>query len=212
MVEYSQPNTHKAFHVGHLRNATLGNTLCRIMELAGYDVQKANYIGDIGMHVIKCLWCYQRSIRARSRGFPSVAAGWVRSTPSPISGQLPRGCHQPVERTRQQRSGVRHDGRSDDEGALQEHEVGEDVAYLLGQIANKREIKDEAFYDDRTIPAFWPIVGRQLQVNLEMSRGEREKHDDVEDEVPPEEQYLEWIERWQRYRIAWTGGAGQGLA
>ena len=30
MVEFSQPNTHKAFHVGHLRSAILGDTLCRI--------------------------------------------------------------------------------------------------------------------------------------------------------------------------------------
>src|SRR5690606_34524286 len=60
MVEYSQPNTHKAFHVGHLRNVCLGNALSRIMKFAGFDVLQANYIGDIGRHVIKTLWCYQR--------------------------------------------------------------------------------------------------------------------------------------------------------
>jgi arginyl-tRNA synthetase len=58
MVEFSQPNTHKAFHVGHLRSAILGDTLCRIQEAAGYDVVRANYIGDIGLHVIKWLWNY----------------------------------------------------------------------------------------------------------------------------------------------------------
>ena len=30
MIEYSQPNTHKGFHVGHLRNVALGDSLCRI--------------------------------------------------------------------------------------------------------------------------------------------------------------------------------------
>jgi arginyl-tRNA synthetase len=60
MVEFSQPNTHKAFHVGHLRSAILGDTLCRIYEFAGYDVVRANYIGDIGLHVIKWLWNYQK--------------------------------------------------------------------------------------------------------------------------------------------------------
>lgn len=58
MVEFSQPNTHKAFHVGHLRSAILGDTLCRILEFAGYDVVRANYPGDIGLHVIKWLWNY----------------------------------------------------------------------------------------------------------------------------------------------------------
>src|SRR3954453_5440817 len=59
MVEFSQPNTHKAFHVGHLRNAALGNSLCNILDSAGVDVLRANYIGDIGRHVISCLWCYR---------------------------------------------------------------------------------------------------------------------------------------------------------
>jgi arginyl-tRNA synthetase len=58
MVEYSQPNTHKAFHVGHLRNAILGSATCNILESAGYEVVRANYIGDIGLHVIKWLWNY----------------------------------------------------------------------------------------------------------------------------------------------------------
>ncbi|NUM43935.1 MAG: arginine--tRNA ligase [Anaerolineales bacterium] len=60
MVEYSQPNTHKAFHVGHLRSAILGDVICRILDTAGYDVVRANYFGDIGLHVIKWLWNYMK--------------------------------------------------------------------------------------------------------------------------------------------------------
>ena len=60
MVEFSQPNTHKAFHVGHLRNVILGEAVCRILEAAGYEVVRANYIGDIGLHVIKWLWNYMK--------------------------------------------------------------------------------------------------------------------------------------------------------
>ncbi len=60
MVEFSQPNTHKAFHVGHLRSAILGDVLARILECAGYDVVRANYPGDIGLHVVKWLWNYQK--------------------------------------------------------------------------------------------------------------------------------------------------------
>ena len=58
MIEYSQPNTHKAFHVGHLRSAILGDVLCRLQDAAGYDVVRANYPGDMGLHVIKWLWNY----------------------------------------------------------------------------------------------------------------------------------------------------------
>jgi len=60
MVEFSQPNTHKAFHVGHLRSAILGDALCHILEFAGYEVVRANYYGDIGLHVIKWLWNYMK--------------------------------------------------------------------------------------------------------------------------------------------------------
>ncbi|NMC52315.1 MAG: arginine--tRNA ligase [Chloroflexi bacterium] len=61
MVEFSQPNTHKAFHVGHLRNVILGDSVCNILEAAGYDVVRSNYIGDIGLHVIKWLWNYTKN-------------------------------------------------------------------------------------------------------------------------------------------------------
>jgi arginyl-tRNA synthetase len=58
MLEFSHPNTHKAFHVGHLRGTILGDSLCRILECAGFDVVRANYPGDMGLHVIKWLWGY----------------------------------------------------------------------------------------------------------------------------------------------------------
>ena len=60
MVEFSQPNTHKAFHVGHLRSAILGDVISRMMDAAGYDVIRANYPGDIGLHVMKWLWNYMK--------------------------------------------------------------------------------------------------------------------------------------------------------
>ena len=60
MIEFSQPNTHKGFHVGHLRNVALGDALCRIFRYNGYEVVGANYIGDVGTHIAKCLWYYQR--------------------------------------------------------------------------------------------------------------------------------------------------------
>ncbi|MEN9625993.1 MAG: hypothetical protein RL557_321 [archaeon] len=56
MVEYCHANTHKAFHVGHTRNIALGESICRILENAGYKVVRANYQGDVGMHVAKTLW------------------------------------------------------------------------------------------------------------------------------------------------------------
>ena len=59
MVEYSNPNTHKPLHVGHLRNVILGGSVCDILEASGKKVIRANYIGDIGLHVIKWMCNYE---------------------------------------------------------------------------------------------------------------------------------------------------------
>ncbi len=56
MVEYCHFNTHKAVHIGHIRTACLGESLSRILEFSGYRVIRANYQGDIGPHVAKCIW------------------------------------------------------------------------------------------------------------------------------------------------------------
>ena len=63
MVEYSQPNTHKAFHVGHMRNVALGDSIARIYKCLGYDVVAANYFGDEGAHVAKCLWLLSKKLQ-----------------------------------------------------------------------------------------------------------------------------------------------------
>ncbi len=60
MVEYCQANTHKAFHVGHLRGTSLGESLARILKFNGYQVIQANYQGDTGAHVAKWLWYYKK--------------------------------------------------------------------------------------------------------------------------------------------------------
>ena len=60
MIEFSQANTHKAFHIGHVRGTALGESLARIAEFSGSKVIRANYQGDTGMHVAKWLWCYQK--------------------------------------------------------------------------------------------------------------------------------------------------------
>jgi arginyl-tRNA synthetase len=60
VIEYSQPNTHKEFHVGHLRNAALGLALVKLYQASGYKVKPVTYPGDIGAHVAKCLWALQK--------------------------------------------------------------------------------------------------------------------------------------------------------
>jgi len=56
LVEFAHPNTHKGFHIGHLRNISTGESICRILDAAGFKVFRCNYQGDIGPHVAKTLW------------------------------------------------------------------------------------------------------------------------------------------------------------
>lgn len=56
VVEFAHPNTHKAFHIGHLRNITTGESVIRLLEQGGADVVRVNYQGDVGMHIAKCLY------------------------------------------------------------------------------------------------------------------------------------------------------------
>src|SRR5262245_48495956 len=51
IVEHTAINPNKAAHVGHLRNAALGDTLVRVLRFSGTPVEVQNYIDDMGVQV-----------------------------------------------------------------------------------------------------------------------------------------------------------------
>jgi arginyl-tRNA synthetase len=51
LVEYTDPNPFKVFHIGHLMTNIIGEAVARIYETAGADVNRVNYQGDIGRHI-----------------------------------------------------------------------------------------------------------------------------------------------------------------
>jgi arginyl-tRNA synthetase len=56
MVEFTDPNPFKEFHIGHLYSNIVGESVCRILEKCGAEVKRADYFGDVGMHVAKSVW------------------------------------------------------------------------------------------------------------------------------------------------------------
>jgi len=48
IVDFSSPNIAKEMHVGHLRSTIIGDTLCRLEEFRGHNVQRLNHVGDWG--------------------------------------------------------------------------------------------------------------------------------------------------------------------
>jgi arginyl-tRNA synthetase len=51
IVEHTAINPNKAAHIGHLRNAALGDTLVRVLRFRGVPVEVQNYIDDTGVQV-----------------------------------------------------------------------------------------------------------------------------------------------------------------
>jgi len=56
MVEYTQPNPFKPFHIGHLMSNAIGESISRIVEFSGAKIVRANYQGDVGPHVAKAIY------------------------------------------------------------------------------------------------------------------------------------------------------------
>jgi len=77
MVEFAHPNTHKAFHIGHTRNITLGESICRLLESNGITVVRTNYQGDIGMHVAKTLWGLMRLKKLKEKEPKDGKGQWL---------------------------------------------------------------------------------------------------------------------------------------
>jgi len=63
MIEYSNGNTHKECHVGHLRNIAYGDAVNRILSANGFESIPVSYINDFGIHVAKTLWNYENFIK-----------------------------------------------------------------------------------------------------------------------------------------------------
>jgi arginyl-tRNA synthetase len=55
-VEYTDPNPFKELHIGHLYSNSVGESLARLYAEVGCDVRRADYFGDVGMHVAKSIW------------------------------------------------------------------------------------------------------------------------------------------------------------
>ncbi len=56
ICEFSDPNPFKVLHVGHLYTSMVGDSISRLVECAGGTVVRANFGGDVGLHVAKTLY------------------------------------------------------------------------------------------------------------------------------------------------------------
>ncbi len=60
VVEYTDPNPFKEFHIGHLFTNAVGESIARLFVMAGADVRRVCYQGDVGLHVAHAIWGMQK--------------------------------------------------------------------------------------------------------------------------------------------------------
>ena len=78
MIEYTDPNPFKPFHIGHLMTNTIGESIARILEHSGGVVSRANYQGDVGLHVAKAFYGMQKKGMPKDMSAPaSVLAKYI---------------------------------------------------------------------------------------------------------------------------------------
>ncbi|TFG31673.1 arginine--tRNA ligase [Candidatus Thorarchaeota archaeon] len=56
LIEFPAVNPSKPWHIGHARNAILGDTLSNILENVGYEVVRLEYINDLGLQIAQLVW------------------------------------------------------------------------------------------------------------------------------------------------------------
>ncbi|OGM97647.1 MAG: arginine--tRNA ligase [Candidatus Yanofskybacteria bacterium RIFCSPHIGHO2_01_FULL_41_21] len=60
IVEYTDPNPFKLFHIGHLMPNIIGEAVARLYEFSEAKVVRVNYQGDVGLHVAKAIWAMKK--------------------------------------------------------------------------------------------------------------------------------------------------------
>ena len=80
LYEYTDPNPFKPFHIGHLMSNAIGETLSRLEANIGNEVIRANYQGDVGLHVAKAIYGILNSgdnWKSKMDGDVSSVALWI---------------------------------------------------------------------------------------------------------------------------------------
>jgi arginyl-tRNA synthetase len=66
VIEHTSVNPTKPLHIGHGRNAIIGDTTARILRALGYETEVQNYIDDMGLQVAETLLAY-RTVKKRPK-------------------------------------------------------------------------------------------------------------------------------------------------
>ena len=87
MVEFVSANPTGPLHVGHARQAALGDAICALFQRQGDDVTREFYYNDAGVQIATLA----RSTQLRAQGFKPGGAAWPTDTENPESKKFYNG-------------------------------------------------------------------------------------------------------------------------
>ncbi|MDD5528314.1 MAG: arginine--tRNA ligase [Patescibacteria group bacterium] len=112
ILEFSNVNTHKEYHIGHLRNICYGDAVTKILNANGFEAVPISYVNDFGIHTAKTLWDYEAFIKEKLEGkdiedFPEAERGFLlgkmyvdaslKEKDDPVAAQMIGGWKQKIE-------------------------------------------------------------------------------------------------------------------
>lgn len=91
IAEYSDPNPFKALHAGHLYTTIVGDSIARLIEAGGGTVHRANFGGDVGLHVARNMWAIIQTIGGEDKDITAVVSGDVHERAAWLSARYVEG-------------------------------------------------------------------------------------------------------------------------
>lgn len=78
LIEHTNVNPNKAMHIGHLRNAIIGDSVVRILRKLNYNVEACNYIDDTGVQVADVVVAMLYMDEPKYQGGSDLSAIWAK--------------------------------------------------------------------------------------------------------------------------------------
>ncbi|NWF95123.1 MAG: arginine--tRNA ligase [Candidatus Thorarchaeota archaeon] len=67
LIESPAVNPSKPWHIGHARNAIIGDSLANILEATGYEVLRIDYINNLGLQIAQVAWKLRRTKKKKGK-------------------------------------------------------------------------------------------------------------------------------------------------
>ncbi|MDD3285316.1 MAG: arginine--tRNA ligase [Patescibacteria group bacterium] len=146
MLEYSNANTHKEYHIGHLRNLFFGDAVYRILAFNDYQAIPVSYINDFGIHVAKTLWQWQRANYKDS----DAPKGWLLGK-----------CYAEA-------SGLLSQAEAREDGGAEKEEIKKEISAVMKEVESRQGKNYELWQETRDWSiAYFAEIYQRFDVKFE---------------------------------------------